>query len=122
VGGVVLIWEASSGKSLPHRSGWSASASPIGAGRHAGTLFAVALVSLFVSGFMMSFNGAAYAVLQTTIAPEMQGRVFTLITSPDKGISPVSLAVAGPLAEQFGVRFWYVVGGGDVRADGVYPR
>jgi DHA3 family macrolide efflux protein-like MFS transporter len=33
------------------------------------TLFAVALVSIFISGFMMSFNGAAYAVLQTTIAP-----------------------------------------------------
>jgi DHA3 family macrolide efflux protein-like MFS transporter len=76
-----------------------------------GTLFAVALASLFVSGFMVSFNGAAYAVLQTTIAPEMQGRVFTLITSLATGISPVSLAVAGPLAEQFGVRFWYVLGG-----------
>jgi DHA3 family macrolide efflux protein-like MFS transporter len=76
-----------------------------------GTLFAVALASVFVSGFMMSFNGAAYAVLQTTIAPEMQGRVFTLITSLATGISPVSLAVAGPLAEQFGVQFWYVVGG-----------
>lgn len=76
-----------------------------------GTLFAVALASVFVAGFMMSFNGAAYAVLQTTIAPEMQGRVFTLITSLATGISPLSLAVAGPLAEQFGVRFWYVVGG-----------
>lgn len=75
------------------------------------TLFALALASVFVSGFMLSFNGAAYAVLQSTIAPEMQGRVFTLITSLATGISPVSLAVAGPLAGQFGVRFWYVVGG-----------
>lgn len=75
------------------------------------TLFIVALVSVFVSGFMMSFNGAAYAVLQSTIAPEMQGRVFTLITSLATGISPLSLAVAGPLAEQFGIQFWYVVGG-----------
>ena len=76
-----------------------------------GTLFEVALASVFVSGFMMSFNGAAYAVLQTTIAPEMQGRVFTLIASLTTGIAPVSLAVAGPLAEQFGVQFWYIVGG-----------
>lgn len=75
------------------------------------TLFALALASVFVSGFMLSFNGAAYAVLQSTIAPEMQGRVFTLITSLATGISPVSLAVAGPLAGQFGVRFWYIVGG-----------
>jgi len=76
-----------------------------------GTLFVVALASVFVSGFMLSFNGAAYAVLQSTIAPEMQGRVFTLITSLATAISPLSLAVAGPLAEQFGVQFWYVVGG-----------
>jgi DHA3 family macrolide efflux protein-like MFS transporter len=76
-----------------------------------GTLFAVALASVFVSGFMMSFNGAAYAVLQSTIAPEMQGRVFTLVTSLTTGISPVSLIVAGPLAEQFGVQIWYIVGG-----------
>jgi DHA3 family macrolide efflux protein-like MFS transporter len=74
-------------------------------------LFAVALASLFVSGFMSSFNGAAYAVLQSTIAPEMQGRVFTLITSLATAVSPLSLAVAGPLAEQFGVQFWYVAGG-----------
>jgi DHA3 family macrolide efflux protein-like MFS transporter len=76
-----------------------------------GTLFAVALASVFVSGFMMSFNGAAYAVLQSTIAPEMQGRVFTLITSMATAISPLSLAVAGPLADYLGVQFWYVVGG-----------
>jgi len=76
-----------------------------------GTLFAVALGSVFVSGFMMSFNGAAYAVLQATIAPGMQGRVFTLISSLTTGIAPVSLAIAGPLAEVLGVRFWYVVGG-----------
>lgn len=75
------------------------------------TLFAVALGSLFVAGFMMSFNGAAYAVLQSTIAPEMQGRVFTLITSLATAVSPLSLAVAGPLAEHLGVRFWYVAGG-----------
>ena len=75
------------------------------------TLFAAALASVFVSGFMMSFNGAAYAVLQSTIAPEMQGRVFTLITSLATAVSPLSLAVAGPLAEQFGVQFWYVAGG-----------
>jgi len=50
-------------------------------------------------------------VLQSTIAPEMQGRVFTLVTSLATGIAPLSLAVAGPLAEVLGVRFWYVVGG-----------
>ncbi|MEL7674811.1 MAG: MFS transporter [Chloroflexota bacterium] len=76
-----------------------------------GTLFEIALASVFVAGFMNSFNGAAYAVLQSTIAPEMQGRVFTLITSLGTGVAPLSLAVAGPLAEHLGVRFWYLAGG-----------
>ncbi len=76
-----------------------------------GAWFAVALAAVFVAGFMMSFNGAIYAVLQSTIVPEMQGRVFTLITSLATGIAPLSLAIAGPLAEVLGVRFWYVVGG-----------
>ncbi|NLE51797.1 MAG: MFS transporter [Chloroflexi bacterium] len=76
-----------------------------------GTLFGVALAAMFVSGFMLAFNGVIYAVVQITIAPEMQGRVFTLITSLASAISPLSLAVAGPLAEVLGVRFWYVLGG-----------
>jgi len=76
-----------------------------------GTLFGVALAAMFVSGFMLAFNGVIFAVVQITIAPEMQGRVFTLITSLASAISPLSLAVAGPLAEVLGVRFWYVLGG-----------
>lgn len=75
------------------------------------TLFAVALASIFVAGFMMAFNGAANAALQSTILPEMQGRVFTLLNSLATGVSPLSLAVAGPVAEQLGLRFWYIAGG-----------
>ena len=60
---------------------------------------------------MLAWNGVVFAVLQATVLPEMQGRVFTLINSLVSGISPLSLAVAGPLADQLGIRFWYVLGG-----------
>lgn len=76
-----------------------------------GTLFVAALAAAFLTGLMLAFNGAAYAVLQSTVLPEMQGRVFTLISSLTTAVSPLSLAVAGPLAEAFGVQVWYVAGG-----------
>lgn len=75
------------------------------------TLFGVALAAVFLTGFMIAWNGAIFAVLQSTVLPEMQGRVFTLVNSLVTGVSPLSLAVAGPLAEHLGLRFWYVAGG-----------
>jgi len=75
-----------------------------------GFLWAVA--ALFVAGAMNPLiNGPIFAILQATVAPEMQGRIFTLVTSAASAMMPLSLAVAGPLADAVGVRPWYVVGG-----------
>jgi DHA3 family macrolide efflux protein-like MFS transporter len=41
----------------------------------------------------------------------MQGRVFTVIMAGTLAVSPLGLAVAGPIADLFGVRFWYVASG-----------
>jgi len=57
-------------------------------------------------------NGTLMAVLQTTVAPAMQGRVFTLMVSMAAAISPLGLAVAGPVADRLGVQIWYIVVGG----------
>jgi DHA3 family macrolide efflux protein-like MFS transporter len=51
------------------------------------------------------------AVIQASVAPEMQGRVFTLLVSSVKAASPLSLIIAGPIADLVGVRIWYVVAG-----------
>lgn len=75
------------------------------------SLFEMALGAVFFAGFMLSFNGAAYAVIQSVVAPDMQGRVFTLISSAATAMSPLSLAAAGPLSDAFGVRFWYALAG-----------
>ena len=56
-------------------------------------------------------NGPFFAVLQSVVAPEIQGRVFTVIGSMSMLMSPIGLAIAGPLSDRFGVQIWYRVGG-----------
>ena len=77
-----------------------------------GNGFWLALAAIFVAGFMNPLiNGPFFAILQATVAPEMQGRVFTLAGSLSQAMLPLSLAVAGPVADVVGIRAWYVVGG-----------
>jgi DHA3 family macrolide efflux protein-like MFS transporter len=77
-----------------------------------GNGFLVALGAIFVAGFMNPLvNGPVLAILQATVEPEMQGRVFTLVTSLSSAMMPLSLAVAGPVADLIGVRQWYAIGG-----------
>jgi DHA3 family macrolide efflux protein-like MFS transporter len=74
--------------------------------------FWLAVVSMAVAGLMNPIcNGPIFAMLQAVVAPDMQGRVFTLVGSAAAAISPLSLAVAGPVADAVGIRIWYVVGG-----------
>ena len=51
------------------------------------------------------------AVLQSKIAPEKQGRVFSLIGSLMGITSPIGLAVAGPISDALGLQFWYIAAG-----------
>ena len=72
----------------------------------------LAVVGMFVGGVMNALvNGPMFAVLQAVVAPDMQGRVFTVVKSMASAAWPLSLAVAGPVADAVGVRPWYVVGG-----------
>ena len=67
---------------------------------------------MFVIGFANPItNGPLFAVVQSSVAPEMQGRVFTLIGSVAAAMSPLGLIIAGPLADRFGVQTWYIVAG-----------
>lgn len=72
----------------------------------------LAVAGMFVLGAMQSLtNGPLFAVLQTVVAPDMQGRVMSLIGSLSAAMTPLSLIVAGPVADALGVRVWYIVGG-----------
>jgi DHA3 family macrolide efflux protein-like MFS transporter len=76
------------------------------------TAFLLATGMMFVVGFANPItNGPLLAVVQGVVAPEMQGRVFTLIGSLAAAMSPVGLVIAGPAADAFGVQSWFVVGG-----------
>lgn len=74
--------------------------------------FWAAVVVILLTGFMNPIvNGPLLAVIQAVVAPEMQGRVFTLIMSAASAMSPLGLILAGPFADRFGVQTWFVVGG-----------
>jgi DHA3 family macrolide efflux protein-like MFS transporter len=75
-------------------------------------ILAVSLGAMFAVGATVPFvNGTIQAVLQETVDPAIQGRVFTLAGSLAGIAAPLGLVVAGPLAEVAGVRSWYLVGG-----------
>ena len=74
--------------------------------------FPLAVLAMGMVGLMSSItNGPIMAVLQSVVAPSMQGRVFTLLSSAAMAMMPLGLAVAGPLADVMGVRTWFVIGG-----------
>jgi len=75
------------------------------------TAFWMGLVGFFIAGLMNPIgNGTAMALLQAVVAPEMQGRVFTLVISLSSAMAPLGMAIAGPVADKFGVRTWYLIG------------
>ena len=76
------------------------------------TAFTLALGAMFFGGFMNPLaNGSLFATLQVTVPPEMQGRVFTLAMSGSAAMSPLGLAIAGPVADALGVQIWFLIGG-----------
>jgi DHA3 family macrolide efflux protein-like MFS transporter len=75
-------------------------------------MFFLLLAAQFVIGFTQVFaNGPLMAIMQSTVAPDMQGRVFSLLGAGATAMMPLSLLIAGPISDALGIRFWYVFGG-----------
>ncbi|MGD2077119.1 MAG: MFS transporter [Chloroflexota bacterium] len=75
-------------------------------------LFILALISVFLIGLTASMvDGPIMAILQTTVDPEVQGRVFTVIGSLTAITSPLGLLIAGPVTDLIGLTTWYLVAG-----------
>ena len=55
-------------------------------------------------------NGPISAIVQSTVDPSVQGRVFTLINSLAGAMSPLGLIVAGPVSDLFSIQIWYIAG------------
>ncbi len=76
------------------------------------SMFPLAVGGMLMGGIMSSLtNGPIMAIFQANVAPELQGRVFTLMGSMTAGMMPLGLAVAGPLADVIGVRTWFIGAG-----------
>jgi DHA3 family macrolide efflux protein-like MFS transporter len=74
--------------------------------------FWIAVAGMALGGLMNPLvNGPLFAIVQSTVDPSMQGRVFTLLGSLSAAMSPLSLAVAGPLADKLGIPIWYIISG-----------
>lgn len=75
-------------------------------------LFVMGVAGMTFVGVMMVWaNGSLAAIMQATVEPSYQGRVFTLLNTLATGMAPLGLIIAGPVADLWGVRFWLVAGG-----------
>jgi DHA3 family macrolide efflux protein-like MFS transporter len=76
------------------------------------TAFGLALGAILFTGLMNPvINGSVYATMQAVVPPQMQGRVFTLLRSGALGMTPLGLALAGPLADALSVQAWFLIAG-----------
>jgi DHA3 family macrolide efflux protein-like MFS transporter len=77
-----------------------------------GSAFVYAVATMLFLGIMNPIvNGPLMAAVQAAVAPELQGRVFTLISTLAAAMSPIGLIVAGPIADKLGVQTWFIIGG-----------
>jgi len=75
-------------------------------------MFYLLLAASLLIGFMQVFaNGPLMAIMQSSVAPDMQGRVFSLLGAGATAMMPLSLLIAGPISDRLGIRFWYIFGG-----------
>ena len=75
-------------------------------------MFWLAIVGMALSGMMNPItNGPLGAIIQSTVKPEMQGRVMGLIGSLATLMTPLSLLIAGPVSDAIGIRTWYWIAG-----------
>ena len=72
--------------------------------------FWMAVGGIFFAGLMSVLtNGPTFALLQTVVEENMQGRVFSLVVSMANAMTPLGLVISGPLAEVNGIRIWFLL-------------
>jgi DHA3 family macrolide efflux protein-like MFS transporter len=75
--------------------------------------FWIALAGMVIMGISNPIiNGPFMAIIQSKVEKEMQGRVFSLVSSFCGAMMPLSMVVSAPIVEQFGPRSWYFASAG----------
>jgi DHA3 family macrolide efflux protein-like MFS transporter len=76
------------------------------------TGFGMAVGAMALVGLMNPIcTGSLFAIVQSTVPNEMQGRVMALLISLATAAAPLGLAVAGPIADLFGIGIWFLIAG-----------
>jgi DHA3 family macrolide efflux protein-like MFS transporter len=75
-------------------------------------LFLLGVFACFIIGAGLTFaNAPVLAIMQKVIANDMQGRVFSLLGAVSAAVTPLGLAIAGPLADSMGISSLYFIAG-----------
>jgi len=72
----------------------------------------MAIIGAYIAGAMMSMiMGPFYAIIQSSVEPEMQARVFALMSSVGTAMVPLGLMIAGPISDHISIQSWFLMGG-----------
>ena len=72
----------------------------------------VGLMGMVLAGVMNPIcNSPITAIMQSSVEPSMQGRVFMLLGSLAGLATPLAMIISGPVADAVGVDIWYWIGG-----------
>lgn len=70
----------------------------------------VAVAGGLLTGFMSPIvNGPFFALVQSKVPHEIQGKVFSMINSVVSAASPIGMLLAAPIANQFGLQFLFML-------------
>ncbi len=114
VGGLVLsVWGGFRRKVFTSMAGLiGMGAGALLTGLAPGTSFTLAVAGYALAGVMNPItNGPLMAFLQSRVAPEMQGRVFSLVQSGCGAMMPLGTLVAAPVANWLGIPAWFIAAG-----------
>ena len=114
VGGLVLSsWGGFKNKILTSLVALSISGLALAAvGFAPANLYILGLAGITLFGFLNPLiNGPFFAAIQAKVEPEIQGRVFSLITAASSLAQPLGLAIAGPFADATNNQLWFLIGG-----------
>jgi len=109
-GGVLMsIWKGFKRRLITSAAGWiGIGAAFIVASLVPGNMYALFLCMMFISGFMTPVGCAPLnAFYQSSIPPDMQGRVFSVLNSLDGLTMPFGIVIAWALGGAVPLMLWY---------------